>query len=131
MHIVYVLTIYRCYICKIKTFYGYAIMIQVLYIVLRKILFNSELFPFWRWWTFWPWVFFPLTVLGSFLEGSSVQGAVGSILAEFSESKKTSGDRTATLLYHSLLFPFWGEIAASGKGRGNPSFPPGMSLISA
>ncbi len=67
--------------------------------------------------------FFPLTVLGSFLEGSSVQVAVGSILAEFSESKKTSGDRAATLLYRSLLFSFWGEIAASGKGRRNPSFP--------
>ncbi len=67
--------------------------------------------------------FFPLTVLGSFLEGSIVQGAVGSILAEFSENKKNLRGRGCHTPLPLFVVPFWGEIAASGKGRRNPSFP--------
>jgi hypothetical protein len=69
--------------------------------------------------------FFPLTVLGSFQEGSSVQGAVGSILAEFSESKKPQG----TGLPHSFTtlrcFLFGEKLLLRGKVGEILLFPPG------
>jgi hypothetical protein len=98
------------------------VMPQV-HIVLRKILFNSELFPVLEMVDILAVGFFSTDGVGLFPRRQQRAGCSRRIhFSRVLRKQKTSRDRAATLLYHSLLFPFWGEIAASGKGRRNPSW---------
>ncbi len=112
--------------CKIKTFYRYANMIQVHRS--KKDSVQFRIVPRFGDGGYFGRGFFSTDGVGLFPRRQQRAGCSRIHFSRVLRKQKTSGDRADTLLYRSLLFPFWGEIAASGKGRRNPSFPPLISM---
>jgi hypothetical protein len=100
------------------------------YIVLRKILFNSEFFPFIELVDILAMGFFSTDDVGLFPRRQQRAGCSRIHFSTVLGKQKTSGDRAATLLYRSLLFLFGEKLLLRGKvGEILLSPPPGMSLI--